>query len=141
MLVLRMLFLGQYWIFFLASKHCLNLECTLLNWHQPFSCPISLLAYELFPNRSFKLDVLFMDETAETSFNGFRVSFNWILLLICLCIFLKKINKNKVLSSEFLLILTRFYIINLLYRVLHFYFPVKIIHHTFPAYSFLFFSL
>ena len=55
---------------------------------------------------------------------------------------LKKNNTSRVSSSNFLLILTKFYMFNLLYRVLHFFFVVvDIIQHTSPKYNFLFFSL
>ena len=44
-------------------------------------------------------------------------------------------NRNRVLPNEFLLILTKIYMINLLYRVLHFSFSFKIIYYTFQAYN------
>ena len=52
--------------------------------------------------------------------------------------FLEKINTNRVLPNEFLLVLTKIYIINLLYGILHFSFSVKIIHHTFSSNNFCF---
>ena len=64
--------------------------------------------------------------------------------LCCLLLsafFLKKSNTNRVLSNEFLLTLTKFYKSNLLYRVFLFSFSIKIIHHTFPTYNLLFFTL
>ena len=118
-------------------KHCLNLECILLNLHQWFPCPTNLLAYQLF---RIQVRCVIYGRTAETLFNGFRVSTNWILLLISLCIFIKKDNTNRVSSSSFLFILTKFYIIVLLYRVLHFFFFVEIIQHNLSAYNFLLFS-
>ena len=62
------------------------------------------------------------------------------------CLFLsvflwKKDNTNRVSSNNFLLILTKLYILILLYRVLHFFFFVEIIQHTSPEYNFLLFSL
>ena len=107
------------------------------------ACPLSHKSPSLstFPYTSFKFNVLSIDKTAETSFNGFRVSPNLILLLVSLCIFVQKNKANRVLSNEFLLTLTKFYKIILLYGVLLFFFSIKIIHQSFPTYNFLFFSL
>ena len=48
---------------------------------------------------------------------------------------LKKDNTNRVSSNNFLLILTKFYILILLYRVLHFFFFVEIIQHIIFCFS------
>ena len=82
-----------------------------------------------------------MDESTETSFKGFRVSPVEFCCLFLSAFLLKKDNPNRVLPSNFLLVLTKFYIIILLYRVLQFFFFVEIIQHSFPAYDFLLFSL
>ena len=88
-----------------------------------------------FPNTSFKLDVLSIIETAETLLNFTQLNF------VAYFFSKKNTHTNRVLSNEVLLTLTKFYKINLLYRVLLFSFSIKIIHHTFPTYVFLVFSL
>ena len=60
----------QYQIFFLASKHCLNLECILLT---SISGPLVPQISYLINFSEYILDVLSIDETAGTVFNGFRV--------------------------------------------------------------------
>ena len=97
-----------------------------------------------FPNTSFKLHVLSMDETAETSFNDLEfhpIEFCYLFLSAFLLKKKKKRNRKRASFSNFLLILTKFYIINLLYRILHFFLFVEIIQHTYPEYNFLLFSL
>ena len=87
------------------------------------ACPLSnsSLSLSIFPNTSFKFDVL--------SIAFFSLHF------------FQKNNANRVSSNEFLLTLKQFYKINLLYRSLLFPFSMKIIHHVFPTYNLLFFSL
>ena len=54
---------------------------------------------------------------------------------------LEKDSTNRNSSCNFLLIVTKFYIIIPLYRVLHFFFFVEIVQHSFPANNFLLFGL
>ena len=113
-------------------------------------CPLSHRSPSLstFPNKFFKFDVLSIDKTAEIHLtdSGFHPT-EFGCLILSAFFFQKKKKKKKnththrVLSNEFLLTLTKFYKINLLYRVLLFSFSIEIIHHTFPTYNFLFFSM
>ena len=141
MLMLCMLFLDQYEIFFLASGYCLDLQFTLLNLHQPVPYPIGLLTYQLLQTHLLSLTYYLLTKPLKRHLTDSGIHPTEFCCLFLCIFFFQKNNTNRVLSNEFLSTLTKFYKINLLYRVLLFSFSIKIIHHTFPNYNFLFFSL
>ena len=113
-----------------------------LNLHQPAAYPIGLLAYQLFQTHLLSLTYYLLTKPLKRRLTGSGIHpIAYFSLHLKQKQKPKKTPKNRVLSNEFLLTLTKFYKINLLYRVLLFSFSIKIIHHTFPTYNFLFFSL
>ena len=74
--MLRMLFFGTILNNFPCFETLLRPGMYLIKLAS--ACPLSHRPRSLltFPNTSFKFDVLSIDKTAETSFNGFRISPN-----------------------------------------------------------------
>ena len=112
-----------------------------LNLHQPAAYPIGLLAYQLFQTHLLSLTYYLLTKPLKRHLTDSGIHPTEFCCLFLCIFFFQKNNTNRVLSNEFLSTLTKFYKINLLYRVLLFSFSIKIIHHTFPNYNFLFFSL